>query len=171
MVQKDNYDKAKDISQIISLIAIPVLIALGGWMIQKSIKDQEIKRDYLKLAVEILSKNPVNDDLRKWALTVFNSESPIQLTPSAAENMFAGVIPPMDDKTAASCYISFKMNSADDVLALDEVEKNKTIVRLFKELAICKIKHDAAVKYYNTVRDAFEGAGSNKDNGTIESAP
>ncbi len=42
-------------SRIVSLVAIPVLIAAFGWNIQKGVTDRTVAKDYVQLAVSILN--------------------------------------------------------------------------------------------------------------------
>ncbi|WP_122564449.1 hypothetical protein [Pseudomonas viridiflava] len=42
------------VSQIVSILAIPVVLALAGFWVQQSLQDQQIKRDYVNLAVSLL---------------------------------------------------------------------------------------------------------------------
>lgn len=47
-------DTVEKISRILSIAAIPVVIAIGGWLIQRQLQNQSIRRDYVQLAVSIL---------------------------------------------------------------------------------------------------------------------
>jgi len=79
---KDGFDKAKDVAQIIALVAIPVVLTIIGWWLQSSIKDREIHRDYVQLSLQILSaeKNDESNELRNWARQVLAAYSPVPFT-------------------------------------------------------------------------------------------
>ena len=54
----DNWlDTAEKLARIVSIAAIPVVIAIGGWLIQRQLQDQAIRRDYVQLSLSIL-QNP-----------------------------------------------------------------------------------------------------------------
>jgi hypothetical protein len=44
------------ISKIRSLVAIPIVIAAFGWIIQNRLSEQNLSREYVKLSVSILEK-------------------------------------------------------------------------------------------------------------------
>ena len=39
--------RAKDIATIISLLAVPVILAIGGWIIQERISSDGLRQDYV----------------------------------------------------------------------------------------------------------------------------
>lgn len=90
-MDKDRFDKSKDIAQILSLIAVPLLIAWFGWNIQSATKEREIRRDYVQIAISILSNNGANADLRKWAVRVLRENSPTPFSESLSLALADGV--------------------------------------------------------------------------------
>jgi hypothetical protein len=75
----------KDVATIFSLIALPVILAVGSWVIQDRIATQGVQKDYVQLAVEILRQRELKDDgdsrqLRTWAVKVVDSYAPVKLT-------------------------------------------------------------------------------------------
>lgn len=64
-------DTVEKISRMLSIAAIPVVIAIGGWLIQRQLQNQSIRRDYVQLALSIL-QNPdpsrVSPEIREWAV-------------------------------------------------------------------------------------------------------
>lgn len=73
---KDWLDKLKDFAQIVSLIVISVTVGLLGWNIQATLKDREIRRDYVQIAAGILSSSVADEKLRGWASQVIQDNSP-----------------------------------------------------------------------------------------------
>ena len=63
------YEAAKNIATIFSAIAIPVVLTIAGYYIQRQLADDGLKKDYVGIAASILKENPANQepDLRKWA--------------------------------------------------------------------------------------------------------
>lgn len=76
--------EAESIAKIFSLVAIPVLLAFGGWAIQKDKANteaetarSEIEVEYVKLSIEMLrNKDEVDPQLRKWAANTFAKFAP-----------------------------------------------------------------------------------------------
>lgn len=86
--RRDRWNKAEVIAKIataISAFSVPVVLFYGGYMVQKQLQDQAVRRDYVQLAVSIL-KEPGglerDDDakgLRKWAVAILKEYSKIPL--------------------------------------------------------------------------------------------
>ncbi len=88
-------DTAEKISRMLSIAAIPVVIAFGGWLIQRQLQDQTIRRDYVQLAVSIL-QNPdpskIPPEIREWAVDLLNENSPTKLNAQAIANLKSGKV-------------------------------------------------------------------------------
>lgn len=85
-------ERWKSISAIISAIAIPFVLAIVGYFIQKQLADEGLKKDYVMIATNILKENPTNQepDLRRWAVTMLDSNSPIPFSGKAKEGLEKG---------------------------------------------------------------------------------
>lgn len=88
---KDGLDKAKDIAQIVSLIAIPLVVAVLGMSIQSTLKNNEIRRDYVQIAVGILSAPDVDSEIREWATQVLQENSPTPFGNSVSKGFSRGI--------------------------------------------------------------------------------
>jgi hypothetical protein len=77
---------------MIGVLAVPVVLAVWGALIQQSISDQGVRKDYVALAVQVLSMRPVakQDPLRKWAVDVINKNSNVPLTPEVQKGLLVG---------------------------------------------------------------------------------
>lgn len=87
---KEYLGLAKDWAQILSLSAVPIIIALAGWHIQKRIADENTKSQYVQIALGILREPPKTDDsdaraLRQWAIDIIARYAPIKLPPQSRE--------------------------------------------------------------------------------------
>lgn len=93
--EKETLDKAHSLASTISLIVIPVVIAIVGYSIQASISEQNIKKDYVQIAISILAdpKTPRETDLRNWAVDVLSKNSPVPFTPKLKEKIAQGSSP------------------------------------------------------------------------------
>src|SRR5215831_11199011 len=86
-------DAAERLSRTLSIAAIPVVIAIGGWLIQRQLQDQSIRRDYVQLAVSILqSPDPskVPQEIRDWAVELLNENSSTKLSAEAIAYLRSG---------------------------------------------------------------------------------
>lgn len=80
------------ISQIISVLAIPVVLALVGFWVQRSLQEQQIKRDYVSLAVSLLlpkkeGEKETSKELRSWATDLLNDSSPVKLSQEQSQSL------------------------------------------------------------------------------------
>lgn len=89
---KSVWDKLESISKITSAIAVPVVIALGGWWIQDSIMQQSIGKDYVALAVSVLEKPKaeVDQGLRDWAVDILDDYAPRRFSPDTIARLKKG---------------------------------------------------------------------------------
>jgi hypothetical protein len=82
------------ISKTLSIAAIPIVLAAGGWVIQTRLQEQTVRRDYVQLAVTIL-KEPAdkgNKDMRAWAADLLASTSPVKFDQSTVDHLKAGTV-------------------------------------------------------------------------------
>lgn len=89
----DNLERWKSIASIASAIAIPFVLAIVGYFIQKQLADEGLKKDYVSIAAGILKENSAGQepDLRKWAVEVLEKNSPIPFTPNAKRSLEQGI--------------------------------------------------------------------------------
>jgi tetratricopeptide (TPR) repeat protein len=128
---KDLLDRIETLSKIAAAIAIPVVLAIGTWVIQASQTSQSVGKDYVSLAIQILQnkdKSPELIGLRGWAVALLDKESPIPLPQDVADGLISGKqtlassssVPPAYD--AASKY--WEQNNKD--LAIEEFNLAET---------------------------------------------
>jgi len=77
------------VSQIVSLLAVPVVLAVAGFWVQRTLQEQQIRRDYVSLAVSMLvpakeGEKETSQVLRAWAIALLNETSPVKLTQEQA---------------------------------------------------------------------------------------
>ncbi len=89
----DNYERAKNIATILSAIAIPIILTIAGYFIQRQISDDGLKKDYVAIAANILKEDPKNQepDLRVWAVKVLDDNSPVPFSNKAKEGLMSGI--------------------------------------------------------------------------------
>ena len=86
-------ERWKAISSIASAIAIPFVLAIVGYFIQRQLAEEGLKKDYVAIATTILKENAANQEpeLRKWAVLVLDSNSPIPFSGKVKESLEKGV--------------------------------------------------------------------------------
>ncbi|MFZ6649418.1 hypothetical protein ACO0LO_27080 [Undibacterium sp. TJN25] len=75
----DRLAKAQSIAAIAASIAIPLILAVFGFLVQQQLASHGLKKDYVQIATNILKENPSLQDkeLRKWAVQVLDQNSVI----------------------------------------------------------------------------------------------
>ena len=88
-----NWEMIERISKTLSIVAIPLVLAFGGWIIQQRLQDQTVSRDYVQLAVSILKEpkdSKINDEMRAWAVQLLNDNSPTKFNQRVFDQLKAG---------------------------------------------------------------------------------
>tara|TARA_R110000772_G_scaffold118076_2_gene223691 strand:+ start:298 stop:801 length:504 start_codon:yes stop_codon:yes gene_type:complete len=93
-MENTKLEKAQAIASIVSAIAIPLAIACAGWWVQATLKSEDIKKDYVKMALGILQaeEQHKNQDLRGWAVAVLDANAPVPFSKDLKEKLGAGEI-------------------------------------------------------------------------------
>lgn len=89
----DRWSIVERISKVLSIAAIPVVLAVGGWYIQKQLQNQTVSRDYVQLAVSILKEpdtSKIKPELRAWAVDLLSDNSPTKFSPEVAQQLKSG---------------------------------------------------------------------------------
>lgn len=86
-------ERAKAIATIFSAIAIPIVLTVAGYYIQRQLASEGLKKDYVGIAAGILKDNPANQEpeLRAWAVAVLDVNSPIPFSKKAKEGLRTGL--------------------------------------------------------------------------------
>lgn len=89
-----NYEGAKNIATIFSALAIPIVLTVAGYFIQRQLADEGIKKDYVAIAAGILKENPANQEpeLRVWAVKVLDDNAPVPFSKKARSGLLSGPI-------------------------------------------------------------------------------
>jgi len=89
----DKWVRAEAIAKIVSLIAIPVILAIVGWLVQDKLATSTVSKDYVQLAVSILSQPKqadIDPALRSWAVELLNHNSPVKFSTEIARQLQSG---------------------------------------------------------------------------------
>ncbi len=87
-----NWEMVERVSKTLSMLAIPLVLAFGGWIIQQRLQNQALNRDYVQLAVSILKDKTSNADpqMRSWAVQLLNDNSPTKFNSQVFEQLKSG---------------------------------------------------------------------------------
>ena len=86
-------------SAIVSAVAMPIVVAIVGFFVQRSLSSEGLKKDYVQIAISVLMQAPSKDgtDLRTWAIKVLEVNSPVPLPEKAKEDLYRLAFPvPLD---------------------------------------------------------------------------
>lgn len=73
--------------------AIPVVLAVLGYFFQQSLKEKDVSKDYVELAITILTKtdqSKVDPSIRAWAVDLLNQNSPTKFPDEVSRRLKAG---------------------------------------------------------------------------------
>jgi hypothetical protein len=91
------HSELKDVLKSFALVAAPLVLAVGGYVIQKEVAANALSKDYVQIAVQILTP-PLPQDpsarssaipMRCWALAIFDLYSPFPLTEQQKADLMA----------------------------------------------------------------------------------
>lgn len=92
--RKNPFDIEK-VAKVLSLVAIPVVLAVFGWVVQNRLSERNLSQEYVKLAVSILEKpesSEVPAGLRDWAVDLLNQNSPTKFSAETIRQLKTGEI-------------------------------------------------------------------------------
>jgi hypothetical protein len=77
----DRLEKWKQISLILSAVALPIVLAVIGYFVRQSLAEAGLKKDYVQMAIAILKEPPSKENvqLRQWAISVLDKNSPVPI--------------------------------------------------------------------------------------------
>jgi hypothetical protein len=154
----DLWSRLETISRILSIAAIPIVVALGGWLVQRQLQKQSVSKDYVQLAVSILREpdsSKVSGELRGWAVDLLNAYSAVKLSGAVSKVLKAGeaVLPPLEGFAASP--------SPALTPELDNVMQTAlTSFQTFLQDAGFRIRSAGTIKYEIVPGDLIEFGGN-----------
>jgi len=82
-----------EISKALSIAAIPVVLAIGGWVLQRQVQQQSLRKEYVALALSILREpdaEKVAPELRAWAVDLLNLNSDLKFDEQTTKRLKSG---------------------------------------------------------------------------------
>lgn len=88
----ENLSRTAAVVSIVSSIAVPVVVAAFGWIVQDRLSRQVVGKDYVQMAVTILSDDGTkgDKDLRTWAVAVIDETAPLKLSEGLRNSLTTG---------------------------------------------------------------------------------
>jgi hypothetical protein len=97
---------------IVSSVAVPVVVAAFGWIVQDRLSRQVVGKDYVQMAVTILSDDGTKDDkdLRAWAVAIIDETAPLKLSEGLKNSLTRGT------RTFSAGSLGLPQGPADELL-------------------------------------------------------
>jgi WD40 repeat protein len=89
-LKADRWDLVEKVAKLLSVVAIPVVLAVLGWLIQNSLSERNVSQEYVKLAVSVLEQPKTENALRGWAADLLNQNSPTKFSPDVLQALKEG---------------------------------------------------------------------------------
>jgi WD40 repeat protein len=88
----DPWGQLERLARLLSLIAIPIVLAIVGWFVQNSLSSRNVSQEYVKLALSILKepKDKIEPSLRDWAVDLLNQNSPTRFSAQVVQALKEG---------------------------------------------------------------------------------
>ena len=89
-----NLRAVQSIAAIVASIAVPLLVAFFGWLIQSHISSASVRKDYVQMAIGILAQPATqqNEELSTWAVTLLDANSDVPFSKKARAELAEGRI-------------------------------------------------------------------------------
>ena len=128
-------EQIQSIASIASSIAIPLVLAVGGYFVQREIADDGIKKDYVAMATGILREDARLQDpaLRLWAVEIVSAFAPIKLSPQAEVGFRTWAIPELPDSARQLPLPDFCKPSCSEAVRRQQDKARKELEKLLEE--------------------------------------
>lgn len=155
---QDRLQRLKLRAQIAATVAVPIVLAVAGWLVQRTVSDAGLKKDYVQMALGLLQQKPSEDtkELRQWAIAVLDEHSPIPIPNGLKEQLVArqistaGIAPmgPLEGRTnrhgSDVATTGFQVNGAEECSELCSKDAGCRAMTFVKHFAshggICWLK-------------------------------
>ena len=92
--KRSRLEAIESVVKMASLVAVPLVVGWGGWIIDDTLSKRATSQDYVALAVSLLAegddKKEVSQALRNWAVDVLEQNSPTPLGADALAELKSG---------------------------------------------------------------------------------
>jgi tetratricopeptide (TPR) repeat protein len=105
----DVWVHAEKAAKIFSIIALPIVLAGIGWLIQEKVTARTVNKDYVTLAVSILTQPKeanVDPAIRSWAVDLLNDNSPTKFSSTVIGQLKSGAVTLPSDQSLNLQYLA-----------------------------------------------------------------
>ncbi|KAA3612167.1 MAG: hypothetical protein DWQ05_19385 [Calditrichaeota bacterium] len=121
-------DELEKIAKTLSLVAIPIIIAILGYVFQQSLKEKDVSKDYVELAIKILTEtdqSKIDPSIRSWAVDLLNQNSPTELPDEVSVKLKTGDVSLFENPGAIAAASSGIMAMSSNGLIAIGTEKGE----------------------------------------------
>ncbi|CAK7026744.1 hypothetical protein [Saezia sanguinis] len=144
------------ISTIFAAVAIPVIVAFFGYIIQRQLSNDNIRKDYVAMALDIIKGDAKSqsEEVRAWAVEMLNENSPIPFSGKAQDDLRSNTIyvrpqiPPPPD----SCV---RESKTDEMIAA--YSRALTLMTIAKDSNDTQFAIDAFLEFSDKVMSTKDG--------------
>ena len=112
---RGRWDDVEQVAKVLSIVAIPVIVAVVGRRLQDSLSKRTVSQEYVSPAVSILKEKESDAGLREWAVDLLNSNSPTQFAPEVSQRLREGVLRlPVSASLRRAVVYRFRMRPIPD---------------------------------------------------------
>jgi hypothetical protein len=133
--RRGTLDRLQSIATIFSLIAVPVIVAVLGALIQKSVQSSEARTKSMELAINILKEAPGKNSqpgLREWAIETLQASSPIQISDAARKELATKPlfpVQPAQKRYGWGGFLPLRTFGDNDPIEIDDPsDENKKVI-------------------------------------------
>lgn len=85
-------ERWKNVTTIVSAIAIPLILAIVGYFVQRELSVDGLRKDYVAIAAGILKEDASRQEpeLRAWATKILDDNSPVPFSQKARSALLTG---------------------------------------------------------------------------------
>lgn len=158
--KKDAWDKLSSLSGFIAAVLVPIVIAFVGNWYSVALKERETelsketsRREWVQVGLSILRDANTNDDMRKWAFDIINSNSSVKM-PQTTEKIFVtqrAVLP-----AATQTRIDPAASPTDRLATVNDLQTQAISALLKRDLPGALVAYDQAYKTWPTFRNVDE---------------
>jgi hypothetical protein len=140
----------EQIAKILSILAVPIVVAVVGSSIQNAVSTRSTKQEYVKMSLSILQASDSDPSLRGWAAQLLNENSPTKFDQEVVDRLTAGEALLPDAATLEKMIYDRRQGLIDDfIVASDAYTKGARRVFETRDPAEEELFKEELINGYN----------------------